>query len=134
MSIRVFVPQDSAACSVGAHAVAAAIVSEANARGIAIDLIRNGSRGLFWLEPLVEVETPQGRVAFGPVAPKDVPSLFEAGFLSGAAHPLALGPTEEIPYLASARGVLGSPGGSGPPPVHALSGFGHPLRRPGVIS
>ena len=99
MSIRVFVPQDSAACSVGAHAVAAAIVSEANARGIAIDLIRNGSRGLFWLEPLVEVETPQGRVAFGPVAPKDIPSLFEAGFLSGAAHPLALGPTEEIPYL-----------------------------------
>ncbi len=99
MSIRVFVPMDSAARSVGAEAVAEAIANQAAARGQAIELVRNGSRGLFWLEPLVEVETVEGRVAFGPVAPSDVAELFEAGFLSGSTHPLSLGLTEEIPYL-----------------------------------
>ena len=72
---------------------------EAQRRGLAIDLVRNGSRGLFWLEPMVEVETPAGRVAYGPVAAGDVLGLFEAGFLEGGAHGLAHGPTEEIAYL-----------------------------------
>lgn len=99
MTVRVFVPQDSAARSVGADMVAAAIAREAQVRGEAIDLIRNGSRGLFWLEPLVEVEAPEGRLAYGPIAPEDVPGLFNAGFLSGGAHALALGTTAEIPYL-----------------------------------
>lgn len=99
MTVRVFVPQDSAACSVGADEVAAAIVREATARGEAVEIVRNGSRGLFWLEPLVEVEFPQGRIAYGPVAPEDVPGLFDAGFLSGGAHALAQGTTAQIPYL-----------------------------------
>jgi formate dehydrogenase iron-sulfur subunit len=55
---------------------------------------------MFWLEPLVEVETPEGRVAYGPVGAADVPGLFEAGFLSGGAHPLAQGLTAQIPWLA----------------------------------
>ncbi len=62
-------------------------------------MIRNGSRGMFWLEPLVEVETPRGRVAYGPVSADSVPGLFDAGFLEGKAHPLCLGLTEEIPFL-----------------------------------
>jgi formate dehydrogenase iron-sulfur subunit len=63
-------------------------------------LVRNGSRGLYWLEPLVEVETPQGRIAYGPVTPDDVESLFAADFLAGGEHPLRLGFTDQIPYLA----------------------------------
>jgi formate dehydrogenase iron-sulfur subunit len=99
MTVRVYVPGDSAALSVGADQVAAAILGEAQRRGLAVDLVRNGSRGLFWLEPMVEVETAAGRVAYGPVAPGDVLSLFQNGFLEGGAHPLAQGPTEEIAYL-----------------------------------
>ena len=67
MSVRVYVPRDSAALSVGAEGLARAIASEASSRGLDITLVRNGSRGMFWLEPLVEVETPGGRVAYGPV-------------------------------------------------------------------
>jgi formate dehydrogenase iron-sulfur subunit len=99
MTVRVYVPGDSAALSVGADEVAAAILDEAQRRGVAVDLVRNGSRGLFWLEPMVEVETAGGRVAYGPVTPGDVLSLFQAGFLEGGAHVLTQGPTEEIPYL-----------------------------------
>jgi len=99
-AVRIFVPVDAAAQSVGANEVAAAIAREAAARGVAIDLVRNGSRGMLWLEPLVEVETAEGRIAFGPVAADDVVSLFDAGFHLGGAHPLSLGLTEAIPYLA----------------------------------
>jgi formate dehydrogenase iron-sulfur subunit len=97
--VTVYVPRDSAALSVGADAVAAAILAEARRRQTPVRLVRNGSRGLLWLEPLVEVTTPEGRVAYGPVAPEDVPALFEAGFLTGAPHPLGHGLTEEIFYL-----------------------------------
>ena len=99
MSGVVYVPCDSAALAVGADAVAAAIGREARARGITVELRRNGSRGLFWLEPLVEVQTAAGRVAYGPVRADDVPGLFDAGFLQGAAHPLCQGLTEGIAYL-----------------------------------
>src|SRR5262245_41665695 len=99
MTVRVLVPGDSAALSVGADAVASAILDEAGRRGLAINLVRNGSRGLFWLEPLVEVETSAGRIAYGPVAASDVPGRFEAGLLQGAPHGLCQGSTEEIPYL-----------------------------------
>jgi formate dehydrogenase iron-sulfur subunit len=99
MTSTVYVPADSAASSVGAEDVAQSIARLAAARGEPVDIVRNGSRGMFWLEPLVEVVTPQGRIAYGPVAPEDVASLFEAGFLTGAAHRLCLGPTDEIAYL-----------------------------------
>ncbi|MCX7354309.1 MAG: NADH-quinone oxidoreductase subunit NuoF [Alphaproteobacteria bacterium] len=99
MSVRVFVPMDASALSVGAEAVAAAVAAEAARRGVEIVLVRNGSRGLFWLEPMVEVETKAGRVAYGPVSTDDVTGLFEADFLAGGKHKLCLGLTEEIPYL-----------------------------------
>jgi formate dehydrogenase iron-sulfur subunit len=96
----VYVPGDAAARGVAADGVAAAIAEEARGRGLSVRLVRNGSRGLLWLEPLVEVVTDAGRVAYGPVAPDDVASLFDAGFLTGASHPLAHGPTDAIPWLA----------------------------------
>jgi formate dehydrogenase iron-sulfur subunit len=101
MNIKVYVPRDATALSLGAGRVAAAIEREAQRRGLRAQLVRNGSRGLFWLEPLVEVATAEGRHAYGPVTVQDVPSLFDAGFLEGKAHPLHLGPTEEIKELKS---------------------------------
>jgi formate dehydrogenase iron-sulfur subunit len=94
--MKIFVPGDAAARALGADAVAAAVLAEAARRGLAVTLVRNGSRGMVWLEPLVEVETDAGRVAFGPVRAADVPGLFEAGF---GDHPLALGPTEDLPWM-----------------------------------
>jgi formate dehydrogenase iron-sulfur subunit len=101
MTVDVYVSRDASALSLGAEAVAKAIAAEVRARKADVRLIRNGSRGMFWLEPLVEVATPAGRVAYGPVTPKDVPHLFDAGFLTGGKHALALGATEEIPYFKS---------------------------------
>ncbi|MGE0007226.1 MAG: formate dehydrogenase beta subunit [Parvibaculaceae bacterium] len=96
---RLFVPDDAAALSMGADEVAAAIRTEADKRGLELDVVRTGSRGLFWLEPLVEVDTAQGRIAYGPVAAQDVASLFDAGFLDGGRHRLAHGLTGDIDYL-----------------------------------
>lgn len=101
MNIKVYVPRDAAALSLGAERVAAAIEREARHRGLQIQLIRNGSRGMFWLEPLVEVATAAGRHAYGPVNVQDVAGLFDAGFLEGRPHALHLGLTEEIPELKS---------------------------------
>ncbi|CAA2138199.1 NADH-quinone oxidoreductase subunit NuoF [Hyphomicrobium sp. ghe19] len=97
--IKIFVPRDAAALSVGADEVAAAIASEAKKRKLDVEIVRNGSRGMLYLEPLVEVTTANGRVAYGPVAASDVASLFDAGFLEGKAHALGHGLTEEIPYF-----------------------------------
>jgi formate dehydrogenase iron-sulfur subunit len=99
MSITLYVSSDSSAVSLGADRTAKAIVEAATQRGIEINLIRNGSRGMYWLEPMLEVEVNDKRVAYGPVRANDVPDLFEAGFISGHSHPLALGETEEIPYF-----------------------------------
>lgn len=98
-AITVYVPRDSTALALGADAVASAIAAQAIARGANVRVVRNGSRGMFWLEPLVEVATPAGRIAYGPVAVDDVPSLFDAGFLRGAAHPLCHGVTDDIDFL-----------------------------------
>ncbi|MCA9830913.1 MAG: NADH-quinone oxidoreductase subunit NuoF [Dehalococcoidia bacterium] len=100
MSVRVYVPLDAAARSVGADEVAAAIAGEAIAREIDIEIVRNGTRGMVWLEPLVEVATSGSRLAYGPVSPADVPSLFDSGFLTGGSHQLSLGPTSGIPFFA----------------------------------
>ena len=99
MSIKVYIPRDSSALAAGAEKVAAAIAAAAKARGVDIEMVRNGSRGLYWLETMVEVATEKGRVAYGPVQVKDVPSLFDADFIHGKAHPLSLGLTDEIDWL-----------------------------------
>lgn len=99
MSTTVYVSGDSSAISLGANRTAAAIVKEAAQRGIAINLVRNGSRGMYWLEPLVEVAVKGQRVAYGAVNSNDVAGLFDADFLNGGSHALNLGATEEIPYF-----------------------------------
>jgi formate dehydrogenase iron-sulfur subunit len=90
---RVFVPRDAAALAVGADDVATALADHA-------DVVRTGSRGLFWLEPMIEIETPKGRIAYGPVEMSDVPGLLADGLLTGAAQQLRLGTPETIPFLA----------------------------------
>lgn len=100
VATRIFVPSDTTARSVGADEVAAAIAKVAAERDADVEIIRNGSRGLYWLEPLVEVEINGERQAYGPVRAEDVASLFDANFLSGGDHAKGLGATESIPYLA----------------------------------
>ena len=99
MVTKVYIPRDSSALAVGAEKVAVALAAEAKSRGLDVEIIRNGSRGLYWLETMVEVATEQGRVAYGPVKVKDVASLFDADFIHGKAHALSLGLTEEIEWL-----------------------------------
>lgn len=101
MSARVYVPCDATALSLGAGRVATAIVREAARLGMPIEVRRNGTRGMCWLEPLVEVLVDGRRVGYGPVGEQDVRGLFEARFLHGGAHPLGLGPVEDIPWFAS---------------------------------
>ena len=98
-AIRIFVPRDAAALGVGADETAAAIAAQSAKRSTAVEIVRNGSRGLLWLEPLIEVDVGGRRIAYGPVQAEDVASLLDAGLLEGGAHPLRLGPTEEIPYI-----------------------------------
>jgi formate dehydrogenase iron-sulfur subunit len=98
MTLRLFIPLDAAALAVGADQVAAGIKAAAARRNVAVDIVRTGSRGLYWLEPLVEAETPAGRVAYGPVAPADAEGLLTA-LLTDGAHKLRLGQTEDIPWL-----------------------------------
>ena len=94
--MKVYVPADSAARAVGAEDVAARIATLPG-----VELVRNGSRGLLWLEPLVEVDTPQGRVAYGPVSASAVDALVKADFLNGGDHPLKLGDIETHPWFVA---------------------------------
>jgi formate dehydrogenase iron-sulfur subunit len=98
MTLCIFIPRDAGALAVGADEVAETLLNVAASRGLAIDVVRTGSRGLFWLEPMIEVATPQGRIAFGPVTEDDVASVLDA-MVSDSTHPLRLGLTEEIPWL-----------------------------------
>ncbi|OWJ91781.1 formate dehydrogenase [Pseudomonas sp. A46] len=103
--LRLCIPCDSVARAVGADAVAEALVAEAGRRRLDVEVLRTSSRGLYWLEPLLELDGPAGRLGFGPVTPEDVPSLLDA--LAGeGVHPLALGAVEEIPYLKSQQRLL----------------------------
>lgn len=94
--LRIFVSGDAAALSVGADAVAAALAREAAMRGVILEIVRHGSRGMLWLEPLVEVETSAGRVGFGPLTVRDVPALFESHFTQ---HPKALGRIDALDWM-----------------------------------
>ena len=98
---RVFVSRDTFALSLGADQLTEKLQRLCDQNQKEIQVIRTGSRGMAWLEPLIEVATPEGRIAYGPVSDRDLPSLLEADFLSGSSeHALYLGPTEDIPFLA----------------------------------
>jgi formate dehydrogenase iron-sulfur subunit len=92
--VTVYVPRDAASRSVGADEVATAFAAHPG-----VHVVRNGSRGMLWLEPLVEVVVAGTRIAYGPVAPADVPGLLAADVLHGGEHPLRLGPTHELPWM-----------------------------------
>ncbi|UVK43430.1 NADH-quinone oxidoreductase subunit NuoF [Mesorhizobium sp. AR07] len=97
---RIYIPGDSGALALGAEKVAKAVRAELAERGIEAKIVRNGSRGAYFLEPMVEVATAKGRVAYGPVKPSDVKSLFDSGFLTGGHHKRWLGAPDNIPFLA----------------------------------
>ncbi|MDR3507977.1 MAG: NADH-ubiquinone oxidoreductase-F iron-sulfur binding region domain-containing protein [Caulobacteraceae bacterium] len=100
MAIRLYVPADTAAVAVGADDVARALAAEARQAGVEILIVRNGSRGAFELETLVEVETALGRIGYGPVYAEDVPGLVAAGLFEGGAHPKRVGRPEDLPFFA----------------------------------
>jgi formate dehydrogenase iron-sulfur subunit len=95
MTTRVYVPRDAAAVALGADAVASLLRQAGD-----VEVVRTGSRGLFWLEPMMEVATQEGRIAYGPVSVADISGLLGAGMLGGGAHPLRLGRPEALPFLA----------------------------------
>ncbi|PBC09949.1 NADH-quinone oxidoreductase subunit NuoF [Mesorhizobium sp. WSM3859] len=97
---RIYIPADSGALALGAEKVARAIEKELKERGVEAKIVRNGSRGAYFLEPMVEVATAEGRVAYGPVKPSDVKSLFDSGFLKGGHHKRWLGAPDKIPFFA----------------------------------
>ncbi len=90
--MKIYVPIDAAARALGADAVAEAVAAEARQRGEAVQIVRNGSRGMIWLEPLVEVERDGIRHGFGPMRPDQVAQIWEGG-------DLALGPVEDLPWM-----------------------------------
>jgi formate dehydrogenase iron-sulfur subunit len=96
---RIYVPRETAAVSVGADEVALAIATEATKKGLQVELVRNGSWGASWLEPLVEVVVGDARIAYRNVAVDDVPGLFASDFINGGEHELRAGPVNDIPYL-----------------------------------
>ena len=111
-----WIPRDAAALAAGADDVARTLAAVAAERGLPLALVRNGSRGLLWLEPLLEIATPAGRVAFGPLQAGDVAGLVDAGLLDPAvagqglpaalaAHPRCLGLTEALPFFARQRRI-----------------------------
>ncbi len=101
--VRIHVPGDAAARALGADAVAAAIREFAARRGTPVTVVRTGSRGACWLEPLVEVTTSAGRIGYGPVTAAEIPGLLDAGLLHGGAHRLRVGDVAALPWFARQR-------------------------------
>ena len=101
MSIKIYIPRETTASSLGAELLVKAIATEAQYRNLDIQIVRNGSRGACWLEPLVEVETAAGRVGYGPVTLEEIPELFDADFLNGGTHAKSLGDVNALPWFAN---------------------------------
>jgi formate dehydrogenase iron-sulfur subunit len=118
---RIYVPRDVLALACGADEIAAALAA-ACPQAI---IVRNGSRGLHWLEPLVEVETPQGRIGYGPIDPADIPGLLAGGFLTGAPHAKRIGRPEDHPFLQRQTRITFSRCGlTDPVSLHDYKAFG----------
>ena len=115
--VTVYVPGDAGAVSLGADAVASELARECRRRELPVRIVRNGSRGLYWLEPLIEVVTPAGRVAYGPVRASDVPGLLDKGLLDaglpdGGPHALRLGDIGNHDWLRSQQRLTACASGS----------------------
>jgi len=127
MSLQLYLPRDTIALALGAERVAVALLQEAARRDLPLELVRNGSRGMFWLEPLLELVQGGERIAFGPVSVAAVPTLLDALASDAAAHPLCLGPVEAIPFLQSQQRLTFARAGQGDPlcldTYRSLEGF-----------
>jgi formate dehydrogenase iron-sulfur subunit len=96
----IYVPRDTTAVSLGADEIATTIETIANQEQLPLQVVRNGSRGLYWLEPMLEIQTERGRVAYGPMTTDDLEQFMaQECWLENENHPRYLGLTEEIPYL-----------------------------------
>lgn len=104
--LTLYIPMDSVACAVGADAVAAEFAAEAARRKLDINIVRTSSRGLFWLEPLLEVDTPQGRAGYREVSPDQVASLLDVDLAANGDHLLSVGLVEQLPYLKTQQRLL----------------------------
>lgn len=113
--MRLFLPRDTTALALGADGIAAGLIAEATRRKLSLDFVRNGSRGLFWLEPLLEVELGDRRLAFGPMTVDAIPALLDALAGDPATHSLYLGPSADIPYLQSQQRLTFARAGIGDP-------------------
>lgn len=138
MTFRVYVPSDTTAVAVGADEVAAAVSLNIPTALPGAELVRNGSRGAFWLEPLVEVERDEMRIAFGPVTEADVPTLLEALAADPASHPLYLGDPANIPWLGTQQRLTFARAGIGDPlcletyqELHGFEALDHALHLSG---
>jgi len=98
-AVRIYIPGDAVAVACGADDLARAIAGAASKRKRDVEIIRNGSRGMHWLEPMLEVATDQGRIAYGPVEPGDADSVLDAMLAGGGEHKLRIGAPEEHPFL-----------------------------------
>ncbi len=98
-ALRIYVPGDAAAVACGADEIAATIAAAAVKRKLEIEIVRNGSRGMHWLEPMLEVVTGQGRIAYGPVELADVESVLDAMLAGGGDHKLRVGVPEDQPFI-----------------------------------
>jgi len=98
-ALRLYLPRDSAALSMGADEIERQLLAQAALAGLDIAITRTGSRGMFWLEPLLEMDSGMGRLGFGPLAAEDIPGLVKELSASPGPHPRYLGPVEEIPFL-----------------------------------
>ena len=96
---RIYISRDSGALAVGAESVAKRFEREATERGLDLEIVRTGSRGMYWLEPLVEVETDQGRVGYGPVKASEVGTLIDEGILAAKSHKKCIGVVDEYPWF-----------------------------------
>jgi formate dehydrogenase iron-sulfur subunit len=115
MSLRVYIPRDTTALALGADGIATALTESALSRNLNLELVRNGSRGAFWLEPLLEVEIEEQRLAFGPVQLEDVESLLDALADDPQSHASYVGPVDDIPYLAEQQRLTFVRAGVGDP-------------------
>ena len=91
--MKIYIPRDAAALALGAEDVVRAVTSVAAKSGQTIQIIRNGSRGMVWLEPLVEVEIDGIRHAYGPATAADATAILDGTSAK------ALGPTDDLPWM-----------------------------------
>ena len=98
--MNLFISSDSSSIAAGADEVCEALEQELSRQDLRATVVRTGSRGAYFLEPLIEVETPEGRIAYANVSPGDIPELLRGGLLNGRAiRPFYRGPVSDIPFF-----------------------------------